>query len=556
MSFLNFNITSNLLKFSIKKKHPRVALFILKFINTVHDDYINSTQKPLISHAIETNNIALIENLIKKNINFINITDQNGNTPLHQAILLKSPEIAKCLIHHIFEKTTPEIALSAINRKNIASNHEVDEITGEFLHAETIGQTPLELCITHDLQDVGTLLVEKIRLHCSATDEFEIQDFIEKRNHFGSTPLIHSTVANRIKMVQCLLEDADINAVNPTTESTALDLAIGYDHRSICKLLIDHGASLENNQLTGMQLIHTPLGRAIHSQNNLIIEYLLNAGVDPSVNDCFYVLYTCMQDHHKKSMILKQLFKSKPNMFDMDTFTRSIAWINMRLDINDHALSDEYPISILETIIKHTLKYQRTLINNSFAEDKKGISKLLYSYYLFCEIVRSDQKFFEGNAKIVHEFTPNLTMFFLGKEARNIPFHQFLGRIEDEKGNDLFLESLVRNEFYQVNSTLETKTIKNMIIKNLQHILFYSDDTYFAKKVRLSLDKLEHKFPKNWIGERLIEPLKRFNHNITLGSMFNADAGRNVLSYLDVKDRVKLSEEVAKEVTCNPVRNN
>ena len=197
-----------------------------------------------------------------KNNAKINLSDKEGNTPLHIASINNFSAIAK---HLILNKAK----LNKKNKNGWAPLHHT-AFMGHLLICQTLlnndakadiktnknqsGMMPIHLAALKGHNNIITLL-------CSA---FPYQ--LEIRTEDTLNPLHIATKFNQINTVEYLLKcNASINSVNKIG-STALHIATGYGNVSIAKLLLDKGAK----QLTDRNLM-TPLDLAYKLDKHSLI---------------------------------------------------------------------------------------------------------------------------------------------------------------------------------------------------------------------------------------------------------------------------------------------
>ncbi|RDD41198.1 Transient receptor potential cation channel subfamily A member 1 [Trichoplax sp. H2] len=169
----------------------------------------------------------------------IDITDNEGTTPLHQAVLHGKLEICKLLLQ----------------RGALITSTALD------------GSTPLHVAANKGNSEIMELLLET----ASYTDASS-QILIESCDKDGNTPL-HLAVQSGIKRTVeiCIEYSADINAVKENL-SSPLHIAALYGYMDIVELLVQSNCRLHVKDCSQM----TPLHKAALFNRVDVIEYLLS----------------------------------------------------------------------------------------------------------------------------------------------------------------------------------------------------------------------------------------------------------------------------------------
>jgi len=151
--------------------------------------------------SANSGNLADVRSQLEKENADVNMTDAQGNTPLHHAAWKGNLSVAEYLL------------------KKGASVNVKD-------HA---GQTALHLAATHGHDDIVKLLID------NGAD-------VNARKNNGSTPLILAAMNNGKKSVEYLLQaGADVNVEN-NTHASAYDYALVRGYADIESMLSSRGA--------------------------------------------------------------------------------------------------------------------------------------------------------------------------------------------------------------------------------------------------------------------------------------------------------------------------
>ena len=189
-------------------------------------------QEGSIFDAIKKGNISLVGKIIKAHPNWIVKQNEQGNLPIHQAVL--SPSTGLQMIGLLLN------AGADINAKNKK------------------GETPLFLAAMKDNPDLVAILIK----HGARVDE---------PNDTGLTPFY---VSKDITSMGLLLDaGADINAQNQEGQ-TLLSFAASLPDRNLLNFLIKRHADIDKPDYKG----NTPLLKAVGARNKEVIQELICAG--------------------------------------------------------------------------------------------------------------------------------------------------------------------------------------------------------------------------------------------------------------------------------------
>ena len=208
-----------------------------------------SASKPKdIWQAIEWGRLADIQRMIESDPSLLGTTDEQGATPLHQAVLSREYDIVRWLIE---------------------TGAEVDFVT------EDDWITPL-----HWAAEYGFNKMIEILLDAGADINARIEP--EMENHGNGTPLLMALFFSCEDCAKLLIErGADVTVINSLDE-TALYMCAPYEERlELTRLCIEHGAEINIKDDVG----RTPLMMAACNNCAATVEFLLSNGADPTLRD-------------------------------------------------------------------------------------------------------------------------------------------------------------------------------------------------------------------------------------------------------------------------------
>jgi ankyrin repeat protein len=111
--------------------------------------------------------------------------------------------------------------------------------------------------------------------------EFIDQGFVNKKDHYGATPLHYASKKGHEAIVQLLLEGgADVNAVCNNID-TAIILASWRNHKPVVDLLLKYGANAAMANKEGYTCLHF----AVEARSKAMVQVLLDWGASIEAND-------------------------------------------------------------------------------------------------------------------------------------------------------------------------------------------------------------------------------------------------------------------------------
>lgn len=149
--------------------------------------------------AVANNDLSRVETLFKQFPKLNDTTDLNGYTPLHRAMLLKSPEMGKLLIAHGAD-------INAENKQKLRPIHMAIKATGTNL-------------------DMLKFLVTNKACNINATD------------NNGETALHHAVTYGDDKAAKLLVEHGALKNIKNVNGQTPLDIAKEKDNKELIAYL-------------------------------------------------------------------------------------------------------------------------------------------------------------------------------------------------------------------------------------------------------------------------------------------------------------------------------
>jgi len=226
--------------------------------------------------------VADVEKILKGNIKHINDQDDDGNTPLANAVVQEQIDVVKLLLDHgadpnISNKNgdTPLGYAASRNGTNGTLLCEWLLAKGAIVNPTNKTEyriTPLDWAISSD----NTELV-KILLDAGAS--------VKAKNDNGDTPLDAAADRGDLEIAQMLIaHGADVNA-KITGGTTPLMKAAGNGHVDIIKLLLDHGADVNFKRSDGLTALVDAAGAGAEHHGKECVELLLDKGADIKATD-------------------------------------------------------------------------------------------------------------------------------------------------------------------------------------------------------------------------------------------------------------------------------
>lgn len=262
---------------AVKKGHVAIVdLFLKHQKNLAAGEKSPRARTTPLHVAADNSNQEMIELLLNKYNANVNAKDQGGVIPLHYAVKKRSLQTVKNLLEH---GTQVDVACTWEDRPGIQPLH---------LAAEEGNLEIIQLLLTHSAkincsdEDGRTPLHLAVKKGCLRTVEFLLQreayvnSTCLSREIKGYTPLHCATEDGNLEIIALLLAygaDVNANASNKYNRTsgvplTPLKIALNNGMVSVTRLLLDHGAYVEPQDLTaeGYQENYVRLARMNYTE--------------------------------------------------------------------------------------------------------------------------------------------------------------------------------------------------------------------------------------------------------------------------------------------------
>lgn len=255
----------------VKEQKYDELLLLLKNNPSVNININDEFGNFFIEYIIETNNILLIKNILKKEV-YLDIIDSNGTTILYNMIKFNKFEILKLII----EKESQNIGISLIDKKDIK------------------GRTALHYCIIFNNSIIFNYLLdnngdpyvknnsgENIFFYCLKYNKNSFLITLLKKfnslnitNNEGENLLQSSITFKNNNIIEYILNNTNINLNNRTKEFgiTALHQLVVFNNIEYIKKIINLGADITLTDYLGNNIIHF----AMIENNIKISKFLIN----------------------------------------------------------------------------------------------------------------------------------------------------------------------------------------------------------------------------------------------------------------------------------------
>ncbi|XP_067831347.1 NF-kappa-B inhibitor epsilon-like [Heptranchias perlo] len=222
------------------------------------------------------------EDIVASDIAMATRQDEDGDTPLHIAVVQEDVAMVQKLIQLLLLgkkdldiynnlRQTP-LHLAIITKHRSIAGQLVTNGASRLL-LDRNGQTAVHLACEHSsLECLRSLLG-------SGRENIDL----EIRNYEGYTPL-HVAVNSRHKKIVSHLLDrgADVDAVDIKSGRTPLIHAVENNCMDMVLLLLQHGANVNLQTYSGNTALHSASGRGLME----VVKALLKSGADSSVKNC------------------------------------------------------------------------------------------------------------------------------------------------------------------------------------------------------------------------------------------------------------------------------
>ena len=241
----------------------------------------------------------------------LNVVDMDGATPFLMAASNKNSKVMKTLLAY----GGPRLNVNVTDNEGRNALH----LAANWDNVDT-----LEVLLNYSaIDDSAIASIGQTLTHCSLTNNQPYEDVfreslktrqnisINAKANDGLTVLLSATIFNRMRIVQKLLDQEEIDVTartKHTFQQTALHMACGIGYEGIVKLLCKHSSIDVNSRddLKGTPLHEASMGRS--KQHVKIVKVLLeqpNIDVNPTSEANYTPLYlACI---HQRTKIVKLL---------------------------------------------------------------------------------------------------------------------------------------------------------------------------------------------------------------------------------------------------------
>ncbi|GAB4223564.1 MAG: hypothetical protein Tsb005_19070 [Gammaproteobacteria bacterium] len=249
---------ANALFFAINMNHTQIALLLLKYGANFSTDLVitennTSFKMQLIHLACQKGNQEIVQALLTKNHELIDLPDSLGYSPLLHAVIYNQFDMITLLIKrranlNLFTND----GYTALHKALLLSNYKIAKLLAEAGIALD-NWCKDENDEVHEANEI--LQIHTIHLACRVGNLYIVNECIKKHklvnllDKRGKPPLLHAIEYNQEAIVKFLIEqDADLNVkiTNSYANYTALHKALLNKHYQIIELLLDASSNIDN----------------------------------------------------------------------------------------------------------------------------------------------------------------------------------------------------------------------------------------------------------------------------------------------------------------------
>ena len=224
---------------AIKNNNFEIVNVLLQHGASIEENLIIAIRKEMAN---------LVEKILKIGVNFDEVQDKIGESPLHLAIKLNNFKIVKLLLEHKadanFENLNGKPPLQfAVSQGHLKIIEELLKHGAEVDQKDGVKMTPLMNAFLADRIDIAKILLE----HGANIDDCWFE---------GRSALHYAVADGNVKNVEFLLKNqADIDALD-TYYNSPLYLAAMFQREKLVKMLLINGANsniINDEELTAFQ---------------------------------------------------------------------------------------------------------------------------------------------------------------------------------------------------------------------------------------------------------------------------------------------------------------
>jgi len=225
-----------------------------------------------------------VKHLLSGQHNLIGISDKQGDTALHLAVIHTQTYVIDNLLATLRRAPDQDTLINARNKLQQTALH-VAAVTGQtyavcalrrygadLTMTDRNGNTALHLAATHNRHDVLQALVQDRPNHAP---ELSIL------NYDGFAPLHLAVLGGDLQMVQTLLlASADVNIPDGCSGRTALHLAVENDNEAMATyMILEYHAQVDAQAFDGNTALHIAVGRNLAHMASFLISMGANSSV-------------------------------------------------------------------------------------------------------------------------------------------------------------------------------------------------------------------------------------------------------------------------------------
>lgn len=261
------------LSWAVSEGHIEVVKQLLEKDGVDLNSKDNHDRTPL-SWAVEMNHTQILSMLLDKDEIDINVKTKSGWTPFGRAINKRQVETVKLMLRK------DSLDLNSHNKQD--------------------GETPLMIAI------MGENCVERIQIITLLLGQKKID--VNQRNYADHTPLYYAASTNYIKVINLLLEraDIDIRSYNKMMDETALSVAVLKGFSTVAQSILEKtnldimpssdvarvlSIAVENGQNEIVKSMLQIKGINLNHRKNIVSRTILNVAADSPHFQCWELLF-------------------------------------------------------------------------------------------------------------------------------------------------------------------------------------------------------------------------------------------------------------------------
>jgi len=487
----------SLLPIAIQDREYMILKYLLKRSINISKRDIGVYAHPLIK-AICTNDLKIITDYIekvftdedKKNIdyavkNVFSITSCDGYPPLILSYLLNRTEITSILINRVMIDIKDYYGYSllhyAILKEDISLVKDLIRYHAD-INNDKYTNFALDTAIKIQNKELFSLLI-----NCDNI-------VVDQPNESGETPLLtliksqHFSLEDKKEMIEQLLkkEDCDINFIessdfnrdNDDKGNTALIYAIKEGHPSIVKLLIDHGAEINEIYDNG----NSPMKSAIQCESLPIIELLINNGANIHLKDSYDdtpLVYAIRLTKDKTEDIVRLLIHHHAKLNEEDVYNKTP--LIYAIDTNS--------LPVIKLLVEHgaNINHENIVFTKAIKTKNVDIINYFIKQHIFIPLNRVTE-YYELISKLPVEIMKE-TFKCLVQNNPEFFIFDVLREIIRENQIDI-IKILIKNDFdFNIKDDKEMTPLAYAILFNQKKIIRYIKESEKIQSIAIEKEE-------------------------------------------------------------------